>query len=35
MSDERKNLYEDGVIFDEIEIEEVEEIIAPGVALGH
>jgi hypothetical protein len=34
MSNETKSLYEDGVIFDEVEIEEAEEVIAPGLALG-
>jgi hypothetical protein len=33
MSDKEMNLYEGGVIFDEIEIEEAEEIIAPSTAL--
>ena len=35
MSDEVVDLYEGGVIFDEIEIEEAEEVVAPGTALGH
>jgi hypothetical protein len=30
MSNENKSLYEDGVIFDEIEMEEAEQVIAPG-----
>ena len=34
MSDEVVDLYEGGVIFDEIEIEEAEEVIAPGFTLG-
>lgn len=31
MINERTNLFEEGVIFDEIEIEEVEEVIAPAL----
>jgi hypothetical protein len=36
MSDERINLYEDGVLFgeDDLVIEEAEEVIAPGIYLG-
>jgi hypothetical protein len=34
MSEENRSLYEGGVIFDEIEIEEAEQVIAPGIALG-
>jgi len=34
MSNEQPSLYEDGVIFDEIEIEETEDVIAPGTILG-
>jgi hypothetical protein len=33
MSDEKLSLFEDGVIFDEIEVEEVEEVIAPATFL--
>jgi hypothetical protein len=35
MSNEKVNLYEGGVIFDEIEIEEAEEVIAPGLVLSN
>jgi hypothetical protein len=33
MKDEAPKLYEDGVILDEMELEELEEVIAPGRAL--
>jgi hypothetical protein len=33
MSNENLSLYEHGVIFDEIEIEEAEQVIAPGIAI--
>jgi hypothetical protein len=33
MKDEAPKLYEDGVIIDEMELEELEEVVAPGRAL--
>lgn len=35
MINERTNLFEEGVILDEIEIEEMEEVIAPALILAH
>jgi hypothetical protein len=35
MSNEKQSLYEGGVIFDEIEMEEAEQVIAPAILLSN
>jgi hypothetical protein len=35
MTNERTNIFEEGVILDEIEIVEMEEVIAPALILAH
>jgi len=35
MSNETLSLHEDGVIFDELQIEEAEEVIAPSIVLSN
>jgi hypothetical protein len=34
MINERTEIFEEGVIFDDMDIEEMEEIVAPGLILG-
>lgn len=33
MAEERANIFQDGVILDEIEIEEMEQVVAPSILL--